>query len=90
MGCKNTKDVNVPTLLCFFETGNEKQANYCIKIRDNFENEKTINYHIKSEENMPFAIKFKIRNTTHDIQTAFDDSETAMNQSLQKMYDLLK
>ena len=90
MGCKDTKDVNVPQLLCFFETGNERQANYCIKLRDSFENEKTINYHIISEENMPFSIKFKIKNTTHDIQTTFDDSETALKQSLEKMYELLK
>ena len=39
---------------------------------------------------MPFAIQFKIKNTTHDIQKDFDDSETTMNQTLQKMYDLLK
>ena len=90
MGCKNSKDPNVPTLLCFFETGNESQAAYCLKLRDNFQNEKTINYQIKSGEKMAFAIKFKIRNTIHDIQNNFDDSENAMNQSLQKMYDLLK
>ena len=90
MGCQNAKNSNVPTLLCYFETGNEPQANYCIKLRDNFQNEKTINYQIKSEENMKFAIKFKIRNTVHDIQTVFDDSERTMNQTLQKMYELLK
>ena len=89
MGCKNSKDANVPSLLCFFETGNESQANYCIKLRDNFQHEKTINYHIKSEESMPFAIKFKIKNKIIDIQTVFDDSENAMNQALQKMYSLL-
>ena len=87
--CKNSKDANVPSLLCFFETGNESQANYCIKLRDNFQHEKTINYHIKSEESMPFAIKFKIKNKIIDIQTVFDDSENAMNQALQKMYSLL-
>ena len=90
MGCQNVKDSNVPTLLCFFETGNQNQADYCIKLRDNFKHEKTINYQIKSGEKMPFAIQFKIKNTTHDIQKDFDDSETTMNQTLQKMYDLLK
>ena len=89
MGCKNAKEQNVPILLCFFETGNDSQANYCLKIRDNFKNEKTINYQIKSGVNTPFIIQFKIKNTIHDIQTVFDDSEQAMNQSLKKMYDLL-
>ena len=90
MGCNNEKNSNIPTLLCFFETGNEAQANYCLKLRDNFQNEKTINYQIKSEANMTFAIKFKIKNKIYDIQTVFDDNETTMNQSLQKMYNLLK
>lgn len=89
MGCKNVKDPNVPTLFCFFETGNEPQAVYCLKLRDNFQHEKTINYQIKSGENTKFIIQFKIKNTTHDIQTVFDDSENALNQSLQKMYNLL-
>ena len=91
MGCQNVKDSNnVPTLLCFFETGNESQANYCIKLRDNFKHEKTINYQIKSGEKMPFAIRFQFKNTTYDIQTVFDDSEITMNQTLQEIYDLLK
>ncbi len=90
MGCQNAKEQNVPTLLCTFETGNETQAAYCLKLRDNFQNEKTINYQIKSGEKMAFAVKFKIRNKIHDIQNNFDDSENAMKQSLQKMYDLLK
>ena len=89
MGCNNAKDPNVPTLLCFFETGNELQAAYCLKLRDNFKHEKTINYQIKSGEKTPFSIQFKIKKTIHDIQTVFDDSEQAMNQTLQKMYDLL-
>ena len=89
MGCQNAKESNVPTLLCTFETGNEAQGAYCLKLRDNFHHAKTINYQIKSGEKMAFAIKFKIRNTIHDIQNNFDDSENAMNQSLQKMYNLL-
>ena len=31
MGCNETKNVDYPTLMCFFETGNEEQKNYvCI------------------------------------------------------------
>ena len=84
MGCQNVKDSNVPTLLCFFETGNQNQADYCIKLIDNYKQEKTINYQIKSHEKMPFVIRFKIKNTTYDIQTVLDDNETTMNQTFQK------
>ena len=90
MGCQSAKDSSVPTLLCFFTTGNDIQANYCLMVRDNFKHEKTINYQIKSAENMPFKIQFKIKNKVHDIQTVFDNSENTMNQTLEKMYALLK
>ncbi len=90
MGCQNTKDQNSLCLLCTFQTGNESQAAYCLKLRDNFHHEKTIRYEIKSGAQLPFSVKFKIRNTLHDIQNIFDDSENAMNQALQKIYDLMK
>ena len=91
MGCKDTKDQNIslPTLLCFFETGNSAQGAYCLKLRDNFQHEKSINYQIKSEEGMKFSVKFKIKEKILDIQTEFDDSEKAMNNTLEKMYQLL-
>ena len=90
MGCQNAKDSTVPTLLCFFETGNELQARYCLMLRDNFKHEKTINYQIKSGEKLPFKIQFQIRKKIYDIQTVFDNSENAMHQSLNRMYNLLK
>ena len=90
MGCQDAKDSNVPTLLCYFETGNETQANYCLMIRDNFKHEKTINYQIKSGGKLQFKIQFKIKKKLYDIQTEFDNSENAMHQALNKMYDLLK
>ena len=89
MGCKESRDTNVPELLCFFETGNDSQGIYCLKIRDNFKHEKTINYQIKSGQGMKFAIKFKIKEKIHDIQTEFNDSEEEMNKTLNKMYELL-
>ena len=89
MGCKESKDISYPTLLCFFETGNTAQGTYCLKIRDNFKHEKSINYQIKSEKDMKFSIKFKIKDKIHDIQTEFDDSVETMNNSLNKMYELL-
>ncbi len=89
MGCKESKDISYPTLLCFFETGNTAQGTYCLKIRDNFKHEKSINYQIKSEKDMKFSIQFKIKDKIHDIQTEFDDSVETMNNSLNKMYELL-
>ena len=89
MGCKEAKEFSYPTLLCFFETGNTAQGIYCLKIRDNFKHEKSINYQIKSEKDMKFSIQFKIKDNIHDIQTEFDDSDEAMNNSLNKMYELL-
>ena len=38
---------------------------------------------------MKFSIQCKIRDNIHDIQTEFDDSDEAMNNSLNKMYELL-
>ena len=89
MGCKESRDTNVPILLCFFETGNKDQGAYCLKLRDNFKHEKTINYQIKSQQGMKFAIQFQIKGKTHDIQTEFNDSEEEMNKALNKMYELL-
>ena len=89
MGCKESRDTNVPLLLCFFETGNGPQCEYCSKIRDNFKHVKTINYQIKSEQDMKFAIKFQIKDKIYDIQTEFNDSEEEMNKTLNKMYELL-
>ena len=90
MGCQNVKDASTPTLLCFFETGNETQAKYCLNLRDNFKHEKTINYQIKSGEKLPFKIQFQIKKKIYNIQTEFDNSEDAMHQALNKIYNLLK
>ena len=87
MGCKESK--SIPTLLCFFETGNVPQGKYCLKIRDNFKHEKTINYQIKSEKDMKFSIKFKIKDKMYDIQNDFDCSEEKLNDTLNKIYQLL-
>ena len=89
MGCKTSKEVSYPTLLCFFETGNMAQSAYCLKLRDNFKHEKSINYQIKSEKGMKFSIKFKIKDKTYDIQNEFNDNDENLNIALNKMYELL-
>ena len=47
MGCCGGKKDKYPTLICFFETKNEEQKAYCIKLKDNFKSEKTIRFEIK-------------------------------------------
>jgi hypothetical protein len=78
-----------PQLICFYESGNEKQKEYCNKLKDNFKHEKAINYAIKSKENVPFGIKIAYYSQNLDLQKEFDDSEDTMNETLRKAYDFL-
>ena len=86
MGCDETKD-KLPTLLCFFEMENEKQKNYCLKLKDSFKHEKPIRFEIKSSPGVSFSIQFRIKGETHKIQTIYNEEE--LENSLNKMYQLL-
>ena len=88
MGCVQANEQ--ATLICFYETGNETQKAYCIKLKDNWKHEKGIKFEIKSVPQVKFAIKFKVKEKLHEIQKEFDDSEETMKETLQKAYDLLK
>lgn len=77
-----------PTLICFFEKGNEKQKDYCIKLKDNFFSEKTIRFEIKSVPNTPFSIQMKIKDKITVIQEEYN--EEVMEETLNKAYQLLK
>ena len=87
--CGSTQDTNTPVLLCFFETQNEEQKNYCLKLKDNFHNERTIKFEIKSVPSVPFSIKFKMNGKIHELQKIYDNSEEAMNNTLNAAYQLL-
>ena len=89
MGCGEAKEQNYPTLLCFFNTGDEDQKAYCLKVKDNFQHEKAIRFEIKSMAGVPFSIKFKYNGQVHDIQGEYNNSDDAMNESLNKMYAIL-
>ena len=91
MGCDETKNVDYSVLLCFFEVGNEEQKEYCLKLKDNFQHEKSIRFEIKSTPGVPFSIKFKLKGEQEPrtIQDTFDNSEQAMKDSLEKMYQIL-
>ncbi len=88
MGCVQATET--PTLICFYETGKNEQKEYCIKLKDNFKNEKTIKFEIKSVPQVNFSVKFKVNGRLHVIQTEYNNSETVMNESLEKIYNLLK
>ena len=86
MGCDETKD-KLPTLLCFFEMDNEKQKNYCLKLKDSFKHEKPIRFEIKSSPGVNFSVQFKIKGQIHKIQTIFNEEE--LENSLNAMYKIL-
>ena len=88
MGCQETKD-QLPTLLCFYETDNNEQKNYCLKLKENYSGSKNIRYDIKPIPQIPFGIKLRINGKIIDIQKVFDNSDEAMNQALNKIYELL-
>jgi hypothetical protein len=90
MGCCGGKKDKYPTLICFFETKNEEQKAYCIKLKDNFKSEKIIRFEIKSLPNVPFKIQFKIKDKIHDLQTEYSNEDDVMNETLEKAYELLK
>ena len=91
MGCDESKDVNYPVLLGFFESGNEEQKAYCIKLKDNFRHEQSIRFQISSPPGVSFSIQFKVKSQADPIkiQEVFDSSDEAMNQALEKMYKIL-
>ena len=89
MGCKDAKGVEMPMLICFFELNNEAQKNYCIKLKDNFQHDLSVRYEIKSMVDKTFCIQLKIKNNTYDIQKDFNDSEEAMKNTLNKIYEKL-
>ena len=60
------------------------------KLKDNFCYEKPIQFKIKSKPDSKFKIFFRLLNgKTYLIQDIFDDSDEALNESLEKMYTLL-
>ena len=90
MGCTDPKDKNMITLLCFYETGNELQKNYCLKLKENYQGEKPIKYEIKQIPQVPFGIKLKINGKLFDIQKIFDDREEAMKEAVTKITNLVE
>ena len=88
MGCDASKD-QLPVLLCFFETGNEEQKKYCIKLKDNFHHPKALRFEIKSSPGVNFCIQLKYKGKVNKIQTVFNDREDEMQNSLNIMYKIL-
>ena len=92
MGCKAVKDGddNYLSINCYYEVGREDQKNYCLALVKKWDNPKDIKYVIKENPGAPFRIAFKVNGREHDIQNTCDNSESTMNATLQKAYDLIK
>ena len=89
MGCNASNDSNYPVLICFFESGNEEQKNYCLTLRDSYQHEKTIKYEIRSSLDS-FSIKLKLKNMIYDIQSSYiNNSEEEIQKALKEIYDKL-
>ena len=89
MGCEQAKEQNLPTLLCFFETNNDGQKEFCIKLKDSFQHEKSIKYEIRSSVE-PFSVKLKIKNIIYDIKTEYiNNSEEEIQRTLNDIYNKL-
>ena len=87
MGCDETKD-DIPKVLFFFETGNNDQKSYCLKLKDNIQYDRSIKYEIKSSPGVPFSIKLRIGNNEPvNIQTFYDEKE--LDNSLKKIKETL-
>ena len=90
MDINKEKKYIYPSLLFFFEVGNEAQKQYCIRLKDNYNNDnKTIRYIIQCVTDSPFAVYFIINNKRYKIQTIFDDSDESLNETLNKIYELV-
>ena len=90
MDINKEKKYIYPSLLFFFEVGNEAQKQYCIRLKDNYNNDnKTIRYIIQWVTDSPFAVYFIINNKRYKIQTIFDDSDESLNETLNKIYELV-
>ena len=93
MGCSEVKDKDIPELICQFEPNNEKQKEYCLKLKDKLSTErkpaKTCKYVICARAEIPFSIKLKIKEKENDIQTVFGDTDEDMNKALEEIFKFL-
>ena len=90
MGCTNLKDKQLPTLICFYETGNEMQKSYCLKLKENYKGSKPLKYEIKQIPQVSFSIKLRINGKLIEIEKIFDNREETMKETLKKIEELLQ
>ena len=90
MGCTDPNNKQMPLLICFYETGNEMQKNYCLKLKENYNGSKPLKYEIKQIPQVSFCIKLKINGKLIDIEKIFDNREEAMKETLKKIEELIE
>ena len=87
MGCCGGKREEFPILMCFFESKNKEQKEYCIKLKDSLQPENSIKFEVKSFKNSNYSIKLKRGGQEYDIENTFDENQ--LQSSIDKIYQLL-
>lgn len=90
MGCSETKDKNMPVLIFNFEPKNEKQKEYCMKLKDKCSPPCKLGFVICSRADVPFGITLNTKTKVHIIQEHYNDSEEEMNKALNDIYEILR
>ena len=90
MGCTDPINKQMPTLICFYETGNEMQKNYCLKLKENYNGSKPLKYEIKQIPQVSFSIKLRINGKLIEIEKIFDNREESMKETLKKIEELVE
>ena len=80
---------NNALLLCYFEKNNNKQKEYCLKLKNIYKEKYALKFGIFSSNN--FSIEFISKGILYIIQKNFDENKEKenLNEALNKMHDLL-
>ena len=82
-------EINIPLILCLFDSNNEEQKAYCLKVITLINHKQAIKFEIKSIPGSPFSIKINYFGKLIVIQNQYDNSEKMMEDTLLKIYKIL-
>lgn len=89
MGCSESSDSNKPTLLLEYQSGDNSQKAYLLKLCESFKSEKKIGFKLSDLTNK-FTVKLSHNGKEFLIQDEFVDTEEKLKESLDKIYNFLK